>query len=110
LSGRSQPSDLRGPVSAAIDSAQILSGSGDTYLVIGGTNFSGIVTDTNGNSGTVQSFTLGDLDGPTASNGSERGLESHDFLEHGRGLILENIDGFKRGEMFRASPICWNSP
>jgi uncharacterized repeat protein (TIGR01451 family) len=108
LVARSQPSDLRGPVAGTLGAAQVLSGSGDTYLVIGATNFSGTVTDTNGNSGTVQLFTHGDLEGPTPSSGSERGLEDHDFLEHGRGLILENIDGFKRGEVFRASPHLLN--
>ena len=108
LVARSQPSDLRGPVTGVVGAAQVLAGSGDTYQVIGATNFSGVVTDTNGNTGTVQLFTRGNLEGPTASNGSARGLEDHDFLEHGRGLILENIDGFKRGEVFRASPHLLN--
>jgi uncharacterized repeat protein (TIGR01451 family) len=108
LATRSQPSDLRGEITGADGSAKILSGSGDTYLVIGGTNLSGVMTDSAGNRGAFQSITEGDLDGPTASNGSERGLEAHNFLEHGRGLILENIDNFKHGEVFRASPHLLN--
>ncbi len=108
LTGRSQPSDLRGVLTGTNGSAKILSGSGDTYLVIGGTNLSGILTDTNGNTATFLSFTNGNLKGPTASNGSVRGLEDHNFLEEGRGLILENIDGFNKPEVFRASPHLLN--
>jgi len=108
LSTRSQPSDLRGEITGTAGSGLILSGSGDTYLVIGGTNLSGSIADANGNNGSLQSVTEGDLDGPTASNGSERGLEAHNFLEHGRGLILENIDNFRHGEVFRASPHLLN--
>jgi uncharacterized repeat protein (TIGR01451 family) len=104
LVARSQPGDLRGEVSGTTGTGQILGGSGHTYFVIGGTNLTGTVTDTNGNGGLVQSVGAGDLNGPTASNGSARGLEDHELLEHGRGLILENIDGFTRGEVFRASP------
>ncbi len=104
ISGASQPSDLRGNIFGATASAKVLSGSGDTYLVIGGTNLSGAIMDLNGNTGVVQTVRLGDLNGPTLSNGSQRGLESHPILEHGLGLVLENIDGFNRGEVFRASP------
>jgi uncharacterized repeat protein (TIGR01451 family) len=108
LATRSQPSDLRGEISGADGSANILSGSGDTYLVIGGQDLTGPIIDETGNSGAFQSVTEGDLDGPTLSNGSERGLEAHNFLEHGRGLILENIDNFRHGEVFRASPHLLN--
>ena len=43
-----------------------------------------------------------------SSNGSLRGLEDHELLSHGRGLILENIDGFNKPEVFRASPHLLN--
>jgi hypothetical protein len=108
LTASSQPSDLRGVINGTLGTAKILAGSEDTYLVIGGTNLAGAITDQNGNGGTLQSITKGDLDGPTPGNGSPRGLEHHELLEHGRGLILENIDGFKRGEVFRASPHLLN--
>ena len=108
LVARSQPSDLRGAITGTSGNAVVLAGSGDTYLVVGGTNLSGTITDPKGNTGNFRSATLGDLNGPTASNGSTRGLEDHELLEHGRGLILENIDGFQRGEVFRASPHLLN--
>jgi hypothetical protein len=108
LAVTAQPSDLRGEINGTMGSAKVLAGSGDTYLVIGGTNLAGAITDQNGNGGMLQSITEGDLDGPTPGNGSPRGLEHHALLEHGRGLILENIDGFKRGEVFRASPHLLN--
>jgi hypothetical protein len=108
LAERSQPSDLRGLLTSASGSAKIIGGSGDTYFVLGGEDLSISLTDTNGNSGTVQSFTSGNLNGPTASNGSTRGLEDHEMLTHGRGLILENIDGFNKNEVFRASPHLLN--
>jgi uncharacterized repeat protein (TIGR01451 family) len=104
LAARSRPSDLRGLITGATGTAWVLAGSGDTYQVIGGANLSGAISDVHGNSATFQSFTEGDLDGPTASNDSARGLEDHTLLTHGRGLILENIDGFKAKEVFRASP------
>ena len=108
LAGWSQPGDLRGTVSGGTGSARILSGSGDSYLVVGGAELGGTITDAAGNHATFVSWTPGDLEGPTASNGSVRGLEDHRLLEHGRGLILENIDGFRRGEVFRASPHLLN--
>lgn len=104
LAAPSRPSDLRGEIHGSVGHARVLAGSGDTYQIIGGTNLSGTITDANGNRGTFQSFTDGDLDGPTPSNNSPRGLEDHTLLTHGRGLILENIDGFKHLEVFRASP------
>ncbi|HEU0010882.1 MAG TPA: LamG-like jellyroll fold domain-containing protein [Verrucomicrobiae bacterium] len=105
---RSQPSDLRGPVTGTLGSGRVLVGSGDSYQIIGGTNLAGLVSDTNGNLGILQTVTPGSLSGPTSGNGSPRGLEDHPLLEHGRGLILENIDGFKRREVFRASPHLLN--
>jgi cytochrome c peroxidase len=108
LDARSQPSDLRGRITSGTGDTKVLEGSGDTYLIIGGTNLSGTITDAEGNHGVFQSLTLGNLNGPTPGNGSSRGLEDHELLEHGRGLILENIDGFARGEVFRASPHLLN--
>jgi hypothetical protein len=108
LTARSRPSDLRGEVTGGGGHGKILSGSGDTYLVIGGTNLSGTITDASGNAGTVEMVMLGDLSGPNPINGSARGLEDHELLDHGRALILENIDGFARREVFRASPHLLN--
>lgn len=108
LATRSRPSDLRGRITGTSGDGQILAGSGDTYLVTGGEDLAGTITDSQGNSGQFQSFTDGDLDGPTPGNGSSRGLEDHDLLTHGRGLILENIDGFRKREVFRTSPHLLN--
>lgn len=104
LSTPSRPGDLRGLITGTVGTAWVLSGSGDTYHVIGGASLAGAIADANGNSGQLLALAAGDLDGPTASNGSSRGLEDHTLLTHGRGLILENIDGFKAKEVFRASP------
>jgi len=108
LTARSKPSDLRGHIRGATGEAEILAGSGDTYFVFGGGQLSGVIADTNGNSGQHLGFTLGDLEGPTASNGSGRGLEDHEMLRHGRALVLENIDGFTKREVFRTSPHLLN--
>jgi hypothetical protein len=104
----SQPSDLRGVITGDSGSGRILAGSGDTFLVLGGTNLTGRVRDTNGNSATVVAVNAGDLGGPTPSNGSRRGLEDGAMMRSGRALILENIDGFARREVFRASPHLLN--
>jgi uncharacterized repeat protein (TIGR01451 family) len=105
---RSHPSDLRGPITGSIGNGQVLAGSGDTYFILAGTSLAGLVSDTNGNVGIFQTLTRGNLEGQTPGNGSPRGLEDHGLLEHGRGLILENIDGFRRREVFRASPHLLN--
>lgn len=85
-----------------------------TYLVMGGMNpaLSGTVSDGNSCSGTVQSITAGSLGAIAGS--SVPGLENPkrmrtsadtaDFPQ-GRGLILENIDGFTGApNVFRKSP------
>jgi cytochrome c peroxidase len=88
-----------------------------TYLVMGGMNpaLSGTVSDSNSCSGTVASITAGSL-GTIA--GSQLGLEdpkrmrtSADTVNfpQGRGLILENIDGFPpTPNVFRKSPHLLN--
>ena len=88
-----------------------------TYLVAGGMNpaLSGTVSDSNSCSGTVASVTAGSL-GTIA--GSQLGLEdpkrmrtSADAVNfpQGRGLILENIDGFPpTPNVFRKSPHLLN--
>jgi uncharacterized repeat protein (TIGR01451 family) len=108
LTSRSQPSDLRGHLISETGQADVLAGSGDTYFVVGDADLSGVISDENGNVGAVSVLTPSDLAGPTASNGSARGLEDHEMLEHGRGLVLENIDGFRRAEVFRSSPHLLN--
>ena len=107
LSGRSQPSDLRGSISGTTGSATVLTGSDDTFLVYGGSNLTGTISDANGNQGTFLAFQAG-LTGPTPSNGSPRGLEDPVKMRGGRALILENIDGFDELEVFRASPHLLN--
>ena len=89
-----------------------------TYLVYGGMNpaLSGTVSDSNSCSGTVMSVTAGSLG--AIANSSVLGLEdpkrmrtSADTVNfpQGRGLILENIDGFPpTAPVFRKSPHLLN--
>jgi hypothetical protein len=89
-----------------------------TYLVMGGMNpaLSGTVSDSNSCSGTVLSITAGSLGAIAGS--SVHGLEdpkrmrtSADTVNfpQGRGLILENIDGFPPTlPVFRKSPHLLN--
>ena len=117
-SGFAQPSDLRGTISGSTGSATILAGYGNSYLIYGGDDLSGTITDGNGNSATFVSFTNGDLAGPNPVNGSANGIESFTQMHgpsanvvsfpDGRALILENIDGFDEIEVFRASPSLFN--
>ena len=88
-----------------------------TYLVYGGMkpafSASDTVSDSNSCSGTVQSITAGSL-GTIA--GSQLGLEDPKRMRtsastsfpQGRGLILENIDGFSNPNVFRKSPHLLN--
>ena len=88
-----------------------------TYLVMGGMNpaLSGTVSDSNSCSATVASVTAGSLG---TISGSQLGLEdpkrmrtSADTVNfpQGRGLILENIDGFPpTPNVFRKSPHLLN--
>ncbi|WP_420643112.1 hypothetical protein [Candidatus Leptofilum sp.] len=95
-----------------------MAGTGDTFLIYGGSDLSGTITDANGNSATFVSFTAGDLAGPNPVNGSANGLENFTMIHgpsantisfpDGRALILENIDGFDQIEVFRASPHLFN--
>jgi len=89
-----------------------------TYLVHGGMNpqLSGTVSDGNSCSGTFQSITAGSL-GAIATSGvlgledPKRMLTSADTVNfpQGRGLILENIDGFPpTPPVFRKSPHLLN--
>ena len=117
--GFAQPSDLRGVINGSTGSATVLAGSGSTYLIYGGSDLSGTITDQNGNSATFVSFTTGNLNGPNPVNGSANGLENFDLMHgpsantisfpNGRALILENIDGLDQIEVFRASPNLFNA-
>jgi cytochrome c peroxidase len=90
--------------------------SATKYLIFGGKSpqLSGTVSDTNGCSATVSSVTSGTVG---AISGGALGLEtpqrmrtsgSPDFSQ-GRGLILENIDGFPpTAPVFRKSPHLLN--
>jgi cytochrome c peroxidase len=88
-----------------------------TYLVSGGMNpaLSGTVSDSNSCSGTVMSITAGSLGAIAGS--SVLGLEDPKRMRtsaalnfpQGRGLILENIDGFPpNAPVFRKSPHLLN--
>src|SRR5947209_7591348 len=89
-----------------------------TYLVAGGMNpaLSGDVSDSNSCTGTVQSITAGSLGAIAGS--SVLGLENPKRMRtsvdtvnfpQGRGLILENIDGFPpTAHVFRKSPHLLN--
>ncbi len=117
-SGFAQPSDLRGAISGTTGSATVLAGSGNTYLIYGGSDLSGTITDQFGNTASFVSFSFGDLGGPNPVNGSANGIENFTLLHgpstntvsfpDGRALILENIDGFDQIEVFRASPALFN--
>src|SRR6478672_4621077 len=87
-----------------------------TYLVMGGMNpaLSGDVSDSNSCTGTVVSITAGSLGAIAGS--SVLGLEDPKRMRtsasvnfpQGRGLILENIDGFSNPNVFRKSPHLLN--
>ncbi len=89
-----------------------------TYLVYGGMNpaLSGTVSDTNSCSGTVASITAGSLGAIVGSpvpglEDPKRMRTSVDTVNfpQGRGLILENIDGFSGApNVFRKSPHLLN--
>jgi cytochrome c peroxidase len=91
--------------------------SPNTYLVLGGMNpaLSGTVSDNNSCSGTVMSITAGGLGAIPGSpvlglEDPKRMRTSADTVNfpQGRGLILENIDGFPNPPVFRKSPHLLN--
>ena len=103
-----------GPTATAKVLTQV---SPTTYLVMGGMNpaLSGTVSDSNSCSGTVLSITAGSLGAIAGS--SVLGLEDPKRMRtsaalnfpQGRGLILENIDGFPpTPPVFRKSPHLLN--
>jgi cytochrome c peroxidase len=105
--------------SGSIATAKVLAQvSPTTYLVMGGMNpaLSGTVSDSNSCSGTVMSITAGSLGAIAGS--STLGLEDPKRMRtsvdtvnfpQGRGLILENIDGFPpTPPVFRKSPHLLN--
>lgn len=100
LTDDAQPSDLRGEITASNgQTATVLAGIAErTYLVYGGQGMNGTLTDGKGNSGTIESFTEGDLDE----------LENSTLISGGRALILENIDGFDEAPVMRSSPHLLN--
>ncbi|WP_069471106.1 Calx-beta domain-containing protein [Candidatus Marithrix sp. Canyon 246] len=105
LSAKSQPSDLRGIITDSnSNTAKILSGTNDTYLIYGGSNLNGTVTDSNGNTGSISQFTAGglnQLENPTLMKGQNpSGIK--------RALILENVNGTDKPEFMRNSPHLLN--
>ncbi|MBI3416834.1 MAG: hypothetical protein HY043_16210, partial [Verrucomicrobia bacterium] len=113
-SGTTQPSDfqLGGIISGSLGgSARVLAGTGNSYLVIGGSNLNvsgNVIGDLKGNRGTLVSFTAGNLAGPTPSNTDTNGLENSSLLRVSRALILENINGFTQNGFMRGSPSLMN--
>lgn len=123
-SGTPCPGTLQGIITsgtgAAASRAKVLTQvSSTTYLVYGGMNpaLSGTVNDSNSCSGTVLSVTAGSLGAIAAS--TVLGLENPKRMRtsadtanfpQGRGLILENIDGFAptAPNVFRKSPHLLN--
>ena len=112
-SGTTQPSDfflgdtLTGTLGG---SATVLAGSGTTYLVHSGAGLDlagNVISDGGGNTGTLVSFTDGDLDGP-APTGDPIGIEDSVLLNDGRALIVENINGFTEFSFRRVSPNLLN--
>jgi cytochrome c peroxidase len=126
--------DMRGVITgSAGGTAKILTklnaeGSSEIrYLVYGGLNptLAGTVSDTNGNTATVVSITAGTLacsagGSPTATcvnqlehPGKMRTSVDSTNFPNGRGLILENIDGFtvphSSNHVFRKSPVVENA-
>lgn len=117
LKVRSKPSDLRGQIKDTQNrSARIVKGSGNEFLITRGLGLRGVVTDEFGNKGEILSITEGDLGLPNSLNGSAHGLESSARLRtsadprfpQGRALVLENVDGFDKLEVFRKSPTLLN--
>ncbi len=100
LNANAQPSDLRGVITATNGvTATVLAGKAAlTYLVYGGSGMTGSVVDASGNTGTLQSLTLGDLNS----------LEDPVLLEGGRALITANIDGFTEPAVMRKTPHLLN--
>jgi hypothetical protein len=100
LTDDANPSDMRGVITSTNGvTATVLGGkAANTYWIYGGQGMTGSVTDSKGNSGVIQSFTLGDLNG----------LEDPDLLEGGRALFQENPDGFAISPNFRKSPHLLN--
>ena len=86
------------------DTAKVLSGTNDTYLIYGGSNLNGTVTDNNGNTGSISQFTAGglnQLENPTLMKGQNpSGIK--------RALILENVNGTDKPEFMRNSPHLLN--
>jgi hypothetical protein len=81
-----------------------------TYLVSGGMNpqLSGTVSDSNSCSGTVSSITAGNLNALEDPKRMRTSADTVNFPQ-GRGLILENIDGFPpTPPVFRKSPHLLN--
>ncbi|MCI0541243.1 MAG: hypothetical protein L0Z50_39075 [Verrucomicrobiales bacterium] len=114
VSGTTQPSDLEiGSiiVGSLGGSATVLSGSGNTYRIIGGGSLNipgNVISDRKGNRGTLSSFASGNLNGPTPSNTDTNGLENSALLRGPRALILENINGFTQNGFMRGSPSLMN--
>ncbi|HXA18625.1 MAG TPA: hypothetical protein VN380_16645, partial [Thermoanaerobaculia bacterium] len=76
------------------------------YLVYGGLSpaLAGTISDTNGNSATFSSITAGTLNQLESPPRMRTSNDTTDFPQ-GRGLILENIDGFANPAVFRKSPV-----
>ncbi len=113
-SGTTQPSDffLGTTITGTMGgTATVLAGTGTTYHILGGSalNVSGnVISDAAGNTGTLVSFTAGNLVGPNPVNVEPRGIEDTAFMTGGRALITENINGFPETTFMRMSPNLLN--
>jgi hypothetical protein len=105
LAAPSFPSDLRGSLTASNGlSLRQMYGTNTTYQVYGGNAdlIGQVLTDAQGNSGTVIGFAEGDLKPLPGLPFS--GLENPTLMRSSRPLILENIDGFNQPPVMRVSP------
>lgn len=108
---------LQGIITSGAARAKVLAQvSPTTYLVYGGMNpaLSGTVSDGNSCSGTVSSITAGNLGAiagsptPGLEDPKRMRTSASTSFPQGRGLILENIDGFSNPNVFRKSPHLLN--
>ncbi len=104
LRQRASGGDLQGVVtSAGLPKGRVLGRANGSYLIYGGFSpaVAGTVTDENGNQGTVNTVVQGGLN--ALETPSRMRTSASASFPQGRGLILENIDGFASRPVFRRS-------
>ena len=101
--------DLQGVItSPGLPKGKVLGRANGSYLIHGGFSpaVAGTVTDENGNQGTVNTVVQGGLN--ALETPSRMRTSASASFPQGRGLILENIDGFANPPVFRKSPHLLN--